>query len=81
MLMGVAEALLCFLKETERLSDVARNLSKVSCEDRRTERLRFYLGGLAAAEGEHVCMLIEKLGCDLASEARGRSDGNFLGRW
>jgi HAMP domain-containing protein len=81
MLMGVAEALLCFLRETERLSDVARNLSKVSCEGRRTERLRFYLGGLAAAEGEHVCMLIEKLGSDLASEARGRSDGNFLGRW
>jgi HAMP domain-containing protein len=81
LLMGVAEALRCFLRETERLSDVAKDLSKVSCEDTRTERLRFYLGGLAAAEVEHVCRLIEKLGSDLASEARGPTDGNFLGRW
>jgi HAMP domain-containing protein len=80
-LMGVAEALRCFLRETERLSDVAKDLSKVSCEDTRTERLRFYLGGLAAAEVEHVCLSIETLGSDLASEARGPSDGNFLGRW
>lgn len=82
--IGVAATLLCLLKETERLSDLARNLAMLSDEDpgqRRTERLRFYLGGFAVAGAEHVCLLIEKLGADLASEARDPSGGKFPVRW
>jgi hypothetical protein len=81
---GVAATLLCLLKETERLSDLARNLAMPSDEDprqRRMERLRFYLGELAVAGAEHVCVLIEKLGADLASEARDPSGGKFPVRW
>lgn len=82
--MGVAQNLLGLLKETERLSDMARKLSRLSDEEARqirTERLRFYLGGFAAAGLEHVRVLTKKLGADLASEARGPSDDNFLVQW
>jgi hypothetical protein len=82
--VGVAATLLCLLKETERLSDLARDLAMPSAEDprqRRTERLRFYLGGLAVAGAEHVCVLVEKLGADLASEGRDCSDGKFPANW
>jgi hypothetical protein len=81
---GVAATLLSLLKETERLSDLARNLAMPSDEDPgqgRMERLRFYLGGLAVAGREHVCVLIEKFGADLASEARDPSGGKFPVRW
>ena len=82
--MGVAQNLLGLLKETERLSDMAGNLSRLSDEDARqirTERLRFYLGGFAAAALEHVRVLTQKLGADLASEARNPSGDNFLVHW
>jgi hypothetical protein len=82
--IGVAATLLCLLKETERLSDLARDLAMPSAEDprqRRTERLRFYLGRFAVAGAERVCFLMEKLGADLASEARDCSDGKFPAHW
>jgi hypothetical protein len=81
---GVVATLLCLLKETERLSNFARNLAMPLDEDpsqRRMERLRFYLGGLAVAGAEHVCVLIEKLGAVLAFEARDCSDEKFPVRW
>jgi hypothetical protein len=82
--IGIAATLLPLLQETERLSDLARNLAMPSDEDprqRRTERLRFYLGGFAVAGAEHVCLLIQKLGEDLASEVRHRSDEKFPVHW
>ncbi len=82
--VGVAQNLLDLLKETERLSDMAGNLSRLSDEDGRqirTKRLRFYLGGFAAAGLEHVRVLTQKLGADLASEARNPSGDNFLVHW
>lgn len=82
--MGVVKTLLCLLKETERLGHFARNLSTVSYEDARqtrTERLRFYLGGFAATGLEHVCVLTEKLGADLASAARHASNEDHLAHW
>lgn len=81
---GVAATLLCLLEETEGLSDLARNLAMPSDEDPRqgrTERLRFYLGGFAVAGVEHVCVLIERLGADLASEGRDHSNGKFPVGW
>jgi hypothetical protein len=80
----IAASLLCLLKETERLSDLARNLAMASDEaprQGRTERLRFYLGGFAVAGAEHVCVLIEKLGADLTSEGRDHSNGKFPVGW
>ena len=82
--MGVAKTLLCLLKEAKRLSDIARNLATPTCEDAtqiRTERLRFYLGAFAATGLQHVCVLTEKLGADLASEARDASDEDYLAHW
>ena len=82
--MKAGKALLHLLTETERLSDIARNLSTPSQEDAwqtGMERLRFYLGGLAATGAEHVCVLTEKLGSDFASEAREASDANRLVHW
>lgn len=61
---GVVKILLCLLKETERLSDSARNPLMLSCEDAtqiRTERLRFYLGAFAVTGLQHVFVLTEKL--------------------
>jgi hypothetical protein len=81
---GVAATLLCLLKEAERLSELARDLAMPAAEDprqRRMERLRFYLGGFALAGAEHVCVLIEELGADLASEMRDGSDGQFPVHW
>jgi hypothetical protein len=82
--IGVAKHLLCLLKETERLGDIALNLSMPSSEDARplrTERLRFYFGGLAAAGLQHVCILTTQLGADLAGDARDPSDENLQVRW
>jgi hypothetical protein len=82
--VGVANTILCLLEETERLSDISRNLVTPSCKDTRPtriERLSFYLDGLAASRVEHICLLSKKLGADLASEARGHSCQDNLVRW
>jgi hypothetical protein len=82
--VGVANTILCLLEETERLSDISRNLVTPSCKDTRPtriERLSFYLDGLAASRVEHICLLTKKLGADLASEARGHSCQDNLVRW
>jgi hypothetical protein len=81
---AVVTTLLCLLRETERLSNLARNQAMPSDEDssqRTMGRLRFYLGGLAAAGVQHVCVLIENLGTVLASEARDCSEEKFPVRW
>jgi hypothetical protein len=81
---GIAPTLLCLLKETERLSEISRNLATPSCEESkhiRTERLKFYLGGLAASGTERVCLLTKKLGADLVSEARDPSNGDYSAQW
>jgi hypothetical protein len=81
---GIAKRILCLLKETERLNDISRNLAAPSGQNTkhtRTERLRFYLGGLVVSGAEHVCVLSKKLGADLASEARGRLRADNLVRW
>jgi hypothetical protein len=80
--IGVANTISCLLQETERLSDISRNLVAPSCGDTthtRTERLRFYLGGLVASGAEHVCLLTKQLRA--ASEARGHSREANLIRW
>jgi hypothetical protein len=81
---GFAETLWRLLNETERLSDICQNFAKPYCEDTRrprTERLRFYLGGLATSATEHICVLIRKLETDVASEARDPSNKRYLFRW
>jgi hypothetical protein len=74
--MAVANAILCLLKEAERLSDIARNRfpSNEDAKESRTERLRFYLCGLAARGAERLCALTNNLGADLASEAHTNED-------
>jgi hypothetical protein len=74
--MAVSNAILCLLKESERLSDIARNRfpSNEDAKESRTERLRFYLCGLAARRTERLCALTNKLGADLASEAHTNED-------
>jgi hypothetical protein len=81
---GVAKQLLRLLKETERLRDISRNLATPSCQNPgqvRTERLRFYLGGLAASVPEQVCVLTKKLAADLTSEARDPSNEDYSVQW
>jgi hypothetical protein len=76
--IGVAAKLLCLLKETERLSDLVRNLAMPSDEDpwqRKTERLRFYLGGFAMA-GEGARLRLDR---KIGSRFGFRSAGPF--RW
>ena len=80
--MGVANSVLCLLRETERLSDIARELSTPAYEDARqtrTKRLRFYFGERVACGAEQVCVLTRKLGADLAAEARSHSEHNLIG--
>jgi hypothetical protein len=82
--MGVANSVLCLLRETERLSDIARELSTPAYEDARQikmKRLRFYFGERVACGAEHVCVLTRKLGADLAAEARSQSREHNLIRW
>jgi hypothetical protein len=82
--MKLAEPLLRLLEETERLGEVARNVSTSSPEDAwqtRTERLRFYLAGRAGTGAEHVCSLTEKVRSDLASEARESPSGSYPVDW
>jgi hypothetical protein len=82
--IGVAKTVLCLLKEAERLSNISRNLATPSCQpggQTRTERLRFYLGGLAISGAEHVCVLCEELGAELTSESRNPSNKSYLVRW
>ena len=82
--MGMANSVLCLLRETERLSDIARELSTPAYEDARqirTKRLRFYFGERVACGAEHVCVLTRKLGADLAAEARSHSREHNLIRW
>jgi hypothetical protein len=81
---GMAKTLLCLSKETVRLGDIARNLATLSDTHPRqiqTERLRFYLGGLAASGAEHICGLTKELGAELTSQARKRSDNAYSARW
>jgi hypothetical protein len=82
--ISVAQTLLCLLKETERLSDISRDLATPSCRpagQTRTERLRFYLGGLAVSGAEHVCALTKELGAELTSESRDPSNKGYSVRW
>jgi hypothetical protein len=82
--VGVANPILCLLHETERLSDISRNLVTPSCKDTRrtrTERLSFYFNGLVVSGVEHICLLTKKLRADLASEARGHPCQDSLVRW
>jgi hypothetical protein len=81
---GIAKALSCLLSEAERLGDISQNLAAPSCEPsgpKRTERLKFYLGGLAASGTEHVCALIKTLEADLMSEARATSYEDSFVQW
>ena len=69
----VTQTLLGLLKETERVSDIFRNLAASSRRfqaNPRSERLRFYLAGLVASKADHVCLLTKHLGADLVLEAR-----------
>jgi hypothetical protein len=82
--IGIGGTLLCLLKETERLSDISRNLVRLSGEpprQTRTARLRFYLGGLAVSAAEQVCSLTKQLGADLASAARNPSNEDHSIQW
>jgi hypothetical protein len=82
--IGVAEAILCLLSETERLNDISRTLAAPSCGSAgpsRTERLRFYLDGLAASGAENVCALTKRLEADLISEARTHSNEDSSIQW
>jgi hypothetical protein len=82
--IDVAKALLSLLSETERLSDISRNLAAPSggpSGQKRTERLRFYLGGLAASGTENVCALSKRLEADLMSEARTLSNEDSSFQW
>jgi hypothetical protein len=82
--IGVAQALGCLLEQTERFSEMARELSTPSqLEGRqtRTGRLAFYLGGFAAGRAQHICLQIEQLARQLASEARAHSSKNPSVRW
>jgi hypothetical protein len=81
---GIARTLLCLLKESERFGGISRNLATPSCADTReirTERLRFYLGGLAVSGAERICGLTEELGAELTSEGRKLSNKAYLARW
>jgi hypothetical protein len=82
--IGVAKPLLCLLKETERLSEISRSLTTPSREaagQSRTERLRFYLGGLAMSGAEHVCALTKELGAELTAEARDPANRGYSVQW
>lgn len=82
--IGIGETLLCLLKETERLSDISRNLVTPSSErlgQTRTARLRFYLGGLAVSAAQRICGLAKQLGADLASAARNPSNEDYSIQW
>jgi hypothetical protein len=82
--IGLAGPLLCLLKETERLNDISRNLSKTSCQQTgltRTGRLRFYLGGLAASGVEHICLLTKELAAALTVQARDPAHKSYPVRW
>jgi hypothetical protein len=84
MSIGVAKGLLCLLSETERLSVVSRNLVAPSCEPagpNRTERLKFYLGALAASGSEHVSALTKILEAELISEAWSPSNKDSSAQW
>jgi len=81
---GIAKTLLCLLKESERFGDISRNLAIPSYADTReirTERLRFYLGGLAVSCAERICVLTKELGAELTSERRKLSNNAYLARW
>ena len=82
--VGIAKALSCLLSEAERLGDISQKLAAPSCEPsgpKRTERLKFYFGGLAASGTEHVCALIKRLEADLMSEARATSYEDSPVQW
>jgi hypothetical protein len=81
---GIGETLLRLLKETERLSEISRNLVTPVGEppgQTRTARLRFYLGGLAMSAAEQACGLTKQLGADLASAARNPANEDCSIQW
>jgi len=81
---GIARTLLFLLKVSERLGDLSWNLATPSCADARkirTERLRFYLGGLGVSSAERICLLTKELGAELTSERRKLSNNAYLARW
>jgi hypothetical protein len=82
--IDVTQTLLSLLTETERVSDIARNLATSSREDAgrsRTPRLRFYFTGLVANRADHLCVLTKQLGVDLVLQARDRKDKQYSAQW
>jgi hypothetical protein len=70
--------------ETERVSNISRNLATSSREDAggsRTARLRFYFTRLVANRADHLCFLTKQLGVDLVLQARDRQDKQYSARW
>jgi hypothetical protein len=82
--IGMTGTLSCLLMESERLSGISRSLATPSSEparQTRTERLRFYLGGLAVTGLERICVLTTELAAELTSEARDPSNKDRLVQW
>jgi hypothetical protein len=82
--IDVTQTLLGLLTETERVSDISRNLATFSREDAegsRTARLRFYFTRLVANRADHLCVLTKQLGGDLVLQARDRQDKHYSAQW
>jgi hypothetical protein len=82
--ISMAQTLLSLLKETERLSEISRNLATPFDEQigpTRAGRLKFYLGGLALSGAEHICVLTKELGAELTFEARVPAHTGYSVRW